>query len=348
MLTYAKQGMDITKQDVADLLELANRYPSPHNGQPVRLKPAGEDSFELYFVKERGLQAADISFIFSFVSMGVFVEHLGLSAQALGHTFSYELNLPEERELRGSGLVPFARCRLGWHQGKPDPALLQALRCRQTSRKKYSAGVQPAAAAAMTALASAEHMQLHQLDKAAARRAIWLNQRAVFDDMSDVATRHELDHWLRYTQAQKQAARDGLAYDCMELNGTLMKYLVHHPGVLRLPVIASVLRQYYLRTMTDASDVFYMLAPFATELQAFAVGQVIMRIWRVIAAAGCYLHPFGTIMSNHAAHRDFLQLAGVQHESRESAYLVFIFHCGQSLPPVPSLRKSVTEHLLME
>jgi hypothetical protein len=337
-----------TEKSADDLLRLANLYPSPHNGQPVRLKRTGPDTFEAYFEKSRGLRAADVSYIFSFVSMGVFLEHMSLSAAALGHGFSYKTHLPEESDLRGSGLARFATCYLKWGSRKADDDLLDSLGFRQTSRKKYKAGASSELAGSMARIASDEGMELGHLVGRQASQAIWLNQRAVFDDMSDEPVRRELDHWLRYTKKEKESRKDGLAYDCMELNGGLMKRIVDHPGILKAPVVSWLLKQYYLRTMSDSSDVFYMLAPFGDEQQAFDAGTVIMRIWKTVSDDRSYLHPFGTIMSNHAAHRDFLELAGVRDESRASRYLVFIFRCGKSAPPVRSLRIPYKEHLLME
>jgi hypothetical protein len=279
--------------------------------------------------------------------MGVFMEYVHATAQALGHAADYQLHLPAESDLRGEGPVKFADLNMAWDASQPDQKLLAALRFRQTSRKKYSEGLNDALAAEVVQLAKAEGMALTQLSDSQAHQAIWLNQRAVFDDMFDPAVNAELDHWLRYTKTEKEAKRDGLAYDCMQLNGPLMRYFVHHPSLLRAPVISSLIKQYYLRTMADNSDVFYMLAPFATEAQSFAVGTVISRVWIALSLQGYYLHPFGTIMSNHAAHQDFLKLAGVAHESREKSYLVFIFRAGKSETPVRSLRLPYDQHLLM-
>ncbi len=100
--------------------------------------------------------------------------------------------------------------------------------------------------------------------------------------------------------------------------------------------------------MTDKSEVFYMLAPFKTEQDSFNVGVEIMKLWIKIASEHEYIHPFGTIMSNHDAHKDFAKLAGITDESRENGYLVFIFRLGISDPPVPSLRIPHDKHLRME
>jgi hypothetical protein len=338
--------MNTPKQTVSDLLELINSYPSPHNGQPVKLLQVSDTVFELYFDKERGLQSSDISFIFSFVSMGVFIEHLQLCGRALGHKITITEVLPKVQELHGAGQVKFAECRIEWDVLEINQQDLDAIHFRRTSRKKYYQGITPALSDNIIKTASAHGMTLVQLPKQQGKQAIWLNQRAVFDDMFDEPVRQELDHWLRYTQAQKQSKKDGLAYDCMELNGHVLKYIVGHPRILRLPVISWIIKQYYLHTMKDASDVFYMMAPFQTKEDALQVGKVIMKIWMSISAEGYYLHPFGTIMSNHAAHQDFLKLAGEMHESRITAYLSFIFRAGKSDTPVSSLRIPIKEHLV--
>jgi hypothetical protein len=340
--------MSIQKEDLDKLLELANHYPSPHNGQPIRIRILDEDALDLYFENDRGLQATDISFIFSFVSMGVFAEHLKLCAESLGHELHIKTHLPREEELRGKGLLRFAHASIKWNKHSKNQELLEALLFRQTSRKKYLEGVNEEVSAKIVTIADEHSMNLMRLNRHAAKQAIWLNQRAVFDDMFDEPVRRELDHWLRYSRKQKEEKKDGLAYDCMELNGRAMRFIVNHPGVLRAPGISRLLREYYLRTMSDSSDVFYMLAPFKDESDSFEVGEVILKIWKVVAENRYYLHPFGTIMSNHSAHQDFVMLAGIKDESREKSYLVFIFRAGRSEKPVPSLRIPVSEHLIME
>ena len=340
--------MNTPSQTVLDLLELANYYPSPHNGQPMRLQQIDENNFDLFFDRQRGLQSTEISYIFSFVSIGVFTEHLRLSADALGHLVTITPELPSEAELHGEGSVLVGRCKAQWATHQTNPDLEAAIRQRQTSRTKYYAGVDSAVAGKVIESARSAGMKLVQLSKDQAHQAIWLNQRAVFDDMFDEPVRQELDHWLRYDQEQKLRQRDGLSYDCMELNGRLLKYIVHHPGFLRAPLLAGFIKQYYLKTMKDDSDVFYMMAPFVNGADAYAVGISVMAVWMELSQQNYYLHPFGTIMSNHQAHSDFIKLVSERDESRESNYLVFIFRAGKSQPPVRSARIAVNDHLMQE
>jgi hypothetical protein len=234
-----------------------------------------------------------------------------------------------------------------WDATEPDARIRSIIETRQTSRKKYHKGPSPELAQKLTRLISGS-MKLVEMDKSQTHEAIWLNQRAVFDDFFDEPVRRELDSWLRYSKAEKEEKRDGLAYDCMELNGRLMKFIVHHPGILHAPIISKFLKSYYLRTMADNSTVFYMLAPFKTGSDAYNIGVTIMKLWAEVTHAGDYLHPFGTIMSNQNAHADFLKLAGIVNESREVNYLVFIARIGKSDVPVRSLRLPYQEHLIME
>jgi hypothetical protein len=327
-------------------LELLNTYPSPHNGQPIRLREVSPGEYTLHFQKERGLQATDISLIFSFVSMGVFIGFAEACGQALGHTVDTKLALPSNTELKGSGLIKFADMSVKWNSLEPNNSVRDSLKFRQTSRKKYYEGLNNELTSSLGEIASQESMRLKQLSRDKAHQAIWLNQRAVFDDMFDPAVNRELNNWLRYSKKEKETKRDGLAYDCMEINGSLMKFIVSHPGILKTPLISKLLKSYYLRTMSDESDVYYMMSPFDNELQAFQVGKVVADIWLAISNEGYYLHPFGTIMSNHDAHRDFIRLAGEDNESRDD-YLVFIFRAGKSESPVRSLRLDYNHHLLI-
>ncbi len=337
--------METNTRTILDFFELANHYPSPHNGQPIEAKQLNPGTFELYFQKERGLQAAEVSFLFSYVTMGVFITHLSLCAQALGHEVSYELDLPKAALLKGTGAIKFATCKVRFAAIGPDEVLRKTLLFRQTSRKKYSEGLNEALSQQTIQLAAQKNMQLVKMNRPDTHQAVWLNQRAVFDDMFDDPVRHELNHWLRYSKAEKEAKRDGLAYDCMELNGRAMKFIVNHYKLLHWPIVSGLLKRYYLRTMSDNSDAFYLLTPFSTEQEAFDVGVAVMQIWEAIASQGYYLHPFGTIMSNVAAHDDFLKLAHIEHEDRTRNFLVFIYRAGRSEPPHSSLRIPVKDHL---
>jgi hypothetical protein len=327
--------------------ELVNKYPSPHNGQPIRLKRIDSATFDIYFDTSRGLQSTEISYLFSFVSIGVFIEYIETCGKALGHIITSSTSLPSVENLKGDGLLKVGSFSIQWNSAQADVSHQAALQFRQTSRKKYYEGIPDDVAQSVIAIAAEKYMKVYKLNKEQTKQAIWLNQRAVFDDILDENVRNELNHWLRYSKKQKEQTMDGLAYDCMELNGSAMKFIIKHPKILKSKLVSSMLKKYYLRTMTDNSDVMFMLAPFNAEEASYNVGRVVMKIWHQLSLRGLYLHPFGTIMSNSSAHKDFLEMAMITDETRDQSYLVFIFRGGKSEPPTKSLRLPYQNHLFV-
>jgi len=319
-----------------ELLELIQLYPSPHNGQPMRLERTSESTFDVWFVTDRGLTATPISARFSFVTIGVFLEYVQACGEALGHVITVSENLPKEADMLGSSKeLACGSIVVKWNDIQPSETRLAAIRFRQTSRKKYTSGLSNEEKTELEAMASGE-VRLSFVDEATSHQVVWLNQRAVFDDMFDEPVRNELRQWMRTSHEEKVAKRDGLSYDCMEMSGSALKFFLNHYQIIRWPVISGLLKRYYLRTMRDNSSVGYLSASFANESDACAIGRVIMRIWLKLSEQGTYLHPFGTIVSNDEAHADFLRL--VHKEEAEDSYVAFIFRAGRSSVPVRSER----------
>ncbi len=330
-----------------DFLELLNRYPSPHNGQPMRIEKSDHD-FIIYFDTSRGLSATPISYLFSFVTIGLFVHYVELCAKALGHNIEVQPKLPKVGDMAADTSLECARFTIELNTNEPDTVLGNAITHRHTSRKKYTDGLSEPQKLKLEMMAQTYNMKTAFLEKAAAQQAIWLNQRAVFDDMFDDAVRNELKKWIRFDLKEKQEKKDGLAYDCMQLDGNALKFIFSNYKLLRAPGISWVLKQYYLRTMKDNSDVGYVLAPFVTEEQAYQIGRYIIDAWLDLSKENFYLHPFGTIVSNDQAHKDFCQIAGITDESRDSKYIVFIFRAGKSSEPIMSERLDIESHLYKE
>lgn len=329
--------------------ELLNTYPSPHNGQPMVLKRVSEANYELFFDTSRGLTSTDISYLFSFVSVGVFARYIELVAQALGHRATVSINLPEhEKGMAGPGLLRCGTVQVMYAVDEPDAVLEAAIRFRQTSRKKYHSGLTNEEKEQLITLAAQYSFTAEALDSKQAHQTVWLNQRAVFDDMFNSAVRKELMHWLRFSHAEKMKKKDGLSFDCMELSGSALRFFCQNYRLLHWPVVAPLLKQYYLRTMKDASTVAYVSAPFHVPHDAYMIGRFITDAWLDLSKKGAYLHPFGTIVSNELAHADFVRLVGLSNEQREDNYVVFIFRAGRSSLPVRSERLAPNEHLIRE
>jgi hypothetical protein len=332
-------------QKLTELLELANNYPSPHNGQPMIMSIGSGDMLNIYFDTSRGLTATPISFLFSFVTVGVFIRHFELCAQALGHHIEVKLQLPKTSAMADAGKLLCATAAIRFDAGNSDDALKNTIKQRQTSRKKYTNGLTNAERQRVDKIATDYQVANRFVTDRQAHQIVWLNQRAVFDDMFDPAIRAELDHWLRYSEEEKHQKKDGLAYDCMELSGAALKAAVKYYKILHWPIVAPLLKRYYLRTMKDSSTVGYLMSPFTTEIQAYNMGRCIIEMWLELARVGKYLHPFGTIISNSQAHHDFADLINLR-ESRTDNYVVFIYRAGASPKPVESDRIPINEHLL--
>lgn len=325
----------------ARFFQLVSMYPSPHNGQPMVLKKINETTYDLYFQTARGLTATPISYLFSFTTIGVFVEYIEACGRALGHVVTVNVKLPTvEAMAQSDSDLLCGRMTIAWSATAADERLVAAIEFRQTSRKKYSRGLLPQEKTQLATLMS-EGQRLIFLTNREATQTIWLNQRAVFDDMFDNEVRSELAHWLRTSHKEKIAKKDGLSYDCMELSGTMLRLVLQHYKVLHWPIIAPLLKRYYMRTMKDSSTVGYLLSTFETEHQSFEIGKTITRMWLELSRHHKYLHPFGTIVSNNQAHNDFVQLVGLEDESRDKDYVVFIFRAGTSEVPVRSERLGI-------
>lgn len=337
--------MNTKKQKIQELTELINRYPSPHNGQPMVIKE-DKERYEIYFDTSRGLSATPISYLFSFVTIGVFVRYIELCAKALGHHVKVDVSLPSADEMASEGELHCASFVLDIDVAKPEDELRRAILFRQTSRQKYQSGLTDLEKRSVSTVASDHGITADFLNDDDSVQAIWLNQRAVFDDMFNVPVREELRHWIRFDQFEKNSKKDGLAYDCMELSGAALKFVFKYYKILHWPIVAPILRRYYLRTMQDSSSVGYVTSPFETEQQAYTIGRCVIDLWIEISKSGKYLHPFGTVVSNDQAHHDFARLIGLDSESRNTDYVVFIFRAGSSNVPVESERMAISEHLL--
>lgn len=327
-------------------ISLLNRYPSPHNGQPMTLELGDDGSYSVYFDTSRGLTATPISTLFSFVTIGVFFRYIEQCATATGLKALLDVQLPRVEEMNSGKSLLCGTFRIEQDSEGPDTGLMTALLFRQTSRKKYHEGLNAQDKGALEAIDTKKDIKLRFLDHTDSMQTAWLNQRAVFDDMFNPDVRDELKHWMRFDAKEKTTKKDGLAYDCMELSSASLKFVFRHYRILHWPLIKSLLRHYYIRTMKDDSTVGYVVAPFEQEDQSYEIGRRVMDLWVELSRREKYLHPFGTIVSNDDAHRDFAKLVGIADEDRAKNYVVFIFRAGRSEKPVESERIEINDHLL--
>jgi len=65
-----------------------------------------------------------------------------------------------------------------------------------------------------------------------------------------------------------------------------------------------------------------------------------MRIWLELTEAGVYLHPFGSVITNERAHREFCELVG---EAERAGMAWMLFRLGYSREPPRAYRQPLSE-----
>lgn len=330
------------------LLDYARWAPSPHNIQPWRLRVLSAAEAQLYYEPARLLPHTDPTMCFTTIGLGVFVESLRVAAAPLGLGLEATL-CPTPTTPPAAATQPrlFATLRL-----LPAPAARLAalpsrelLKQRRTSRQPYSGRpLAPAAQQQLAALAAAHGHQLcFGTDPALVDFVLDLNRQTLFADLDDAGTRQEIGRWIRTTDAEAERQRDGLWNRCMGFPGRLMHNFFFHSERFRSPWKRAVLGRVYRHSMHGTATVAWLQGPMATPADWLLAGQLLQRLWLTLTQHGAYLHPFGSVVTNAAAHRQFLTRVG---SSPAAPPLWLLARFGYSAEPPRSLRLSAAELLL--
>ncbi len=318
------------------VLEYTQRYPSPHNSQPMKVRVDG-DTLHLFYDKRRGLPAEPYGIPFGSVCVGVFVESVCIAAHALGFRVAERLDFspmdfddPEPLHRAGSlTLLPSV--------DPPEDLDPQLLLVRRTSRLPYDARTVPADVLAEAVDEAARHGHVLRVtgDERLVRELVAVNQRTLFYDLENPAVRREIQGYLRYSEREARAKADGLSARCLALPGPVMRVVLGSYWLWRLPVLGTVMRRVYLSSMRGVAQVAWLKGPFAGERDYVEAGRTFLRTWLVFTRHGVFLHPFGSVITNPRAHRELLELVG----EREDGDMVWLlFRLGYSAEPPRSHR----------
>jgi len=326
------------------ILPYAQTYPSPHNSQPMRVRLRG-DTMALYYDLDRGLPAESFGVAFGHVCAGVFVEIVRIAAAGLGYELEERLELRPIDFGAANRLHPLGTLRLVKAEralGDLDPVLIMR---RRTSRLPYEPRPVPEAVLARAAAeAQPFGYRLHSTtDPKLVKEVIYVNQRTLFYDLSDPAVRHELSSWLRYSRQQAEATGDGLSAECLDLPGPVMKLFMTQYWVWQLPLLGRLVKWVYLHSMRGVAQVAWLVGPFAGPADYMRAGRCLMRIWLELTEAGVYLHPFGSVIANERAHREFCELVG---EAERGGMAWMLFRLGYSREPPRAHRRPLSEMVL--
>jgi hypothetical protein len=333
-----------------DIAEDVRWYPSPHNSQPIKLRPSGAGA-ELYYDLDLGLPAESFGIPFAHVCAGVFLESLAVVAGARGYRVVEALELSEMDFSSTDRLHRFATVRLepAGHDAVSRAAAearLAAFRRRRTSRRPYDSSLVDDAILRDSAAIAESAGQVFRTtsDERLVTRVVRINQATLFSDLQDDEVYAEILHWLRFSRREAAESGDGLSAETMLMPGRVLRFAMGHRGMWRMPVLGAAIRWVYLRTMRGVRQLGWLEGPFAGPGDYIESGRTFMRIWLQLTAAGVFLHPFGTVITNPGSHA---QLAAAVHADESDGRLAWmLFRLGHSPEPPASYRRPASAMLL--
>lgn len=330
-----------------NLLEVAVRAPSPHNVQPWRVRLLADGRADLLIEKRRTLPAEDTTGSFIILTMGLFVEALGVLAANRARRLTYELFQEPERytaeaiNASDSELLPFARLRLD-----PDASVRRSyddalfLR-RRTSRVSLNPDPVPEEASrSLAELASSWGQRYAQFtDPALVERVLAKNTEALFADLNSRAYHDEIVEWFRFTARSARRTRDGLDHRCMNSSRAAFWAAARFPGLLQNPLTRPLLGRVYRRQLGRVPTLALLAGPFWEPSDAFETGRFLLRFWLELSKHDLYIHPYGNLVTNQRAAEWCLKELGVGD-------IWLVFKIGFSREPPRSFRRTVEEILV--
>jgi hypothetical protein len=324
----------------ARIVEDARHYPSPHNSQPIKLRPMDDRTAELFYDLDLGLPAESFGIPFGHVCAGVFLEGLHTVAAALGFSVTERLD-HSEMDFSGANRLHFlGTVTLTPREASETDSIRHRLfLSRQTSRRPYDASlVQDAVIASAEAVATTGgHVFRTTADPQTVRQLVRINQATLFSDLQNDAVYDEIMTWLRFDRSEASARGDGLSAEAMLMPGPVLRFAMGHRALWRAPVIGAIIRGVYLRTMRGVRQLGWLEGPFDEPADYVEAGRTFLRVWLDLTANGVYLHPFGTVITNPGSHRAFVTSVGAEERDGRMAWMLFRF--GHSArPPVAHRR----------
>jgi hypothetical protein len=326
------------------ILTYARRYPSGHNTQPIKLRVDGSRA-ELFYDLDLGLPAEPFGIPFGSVCAGIFVEAVSIVAHALGCTVDEQLDFTPMDFTSRERLHPLGVLTLGPSASPIDDLNPELMLTRNTSRLRYEPRQVPAAVIdeAREMAAAHGHLLAGSSDRRFVDDIVRINQRTLFYDLDEPLARAELQSYLRYSEREARTKADGLSARCLALPGPLLRVLMGHYWIWKVPVLSSMLRLVYMRSMRDVLQLVWVKGRFFDERDYTEAGRLMLRLWLLFTRHGLVLHPFGSVITNPRAHAE---LAALIAEEEGADMIWMLFRLGYSAQPPVSHRRDVSEMLL--
>jgi len=320
------------------ILEVAIWTPSPHNGQPWKVKIISESEAMLFIDKSRMLPKEDSTSSFLINGMTMFVEGIRIIAANFGFELDVVHKLPLQTDLN---LIPFATLRLTKNLEAAKSYSNDLYAARRTSRLGYEDRSIPLEAInALREIAKANGYLVDVVsDSAEIEKLLSWNIDAVFDDFNDPNYHDEILQWMRFTEKESASRRDGLGVRCMGMS-PLEYWLGSHWGFLfKLPIFRPLFKHLYRKRLGVIHHIGYISGPFWDQEAAVQSGVCLIRLWLEMQRLGVSMHPLGNLVTNGGA-------AGKCEGLFNQPNIWLVFKLGYSAPAPRSYRLTVQEILV--
>ena len=326
-----------------DLLELAKWCPTVHNLQPQKLKILSEEEAHLYYDPSRLLPHGDPDSIFATVAMGIFIEHLSISAGKYGYVVIIDKIFDDISVDKKEDTV-FAVLKLK-KSTKKEKISSSLIKKRRTSRVRYDN------------LPIKENV-LNELDKEAKffdntfyytqdndliGSLKKVNQEALFEDLANNNVRTELDSLFRYNKNDAEIKKDGLWAKCMGFAGGLLKSVFQDHKNWTKGISKIVLRNTYMSSFVGTKTICWYRGDFSSKIDYINNGRMFARSWLYLTKHNLYIHPFGSLVTNKSAHKKIKEYF---HDSRNNKPIWMIYRIGYSKTPARSYRLETNNFII--
>jgi hypothetical protein len=335
--------------------------PSPHNLQSWLFIARGE-TLSIGLDPKRLLPVLDPTNREIYIGLGAAIENLRVAARHLG----YRADVTYFPQGEGSNTVASLQFDPGAADADNEFELLAR---RETNRRPYRRQpLDPAALEKLRAVFADEpEFQFFTLtepdQRVAAARLIGEAERTRFEHSG---IHQEIYEWLRFSEREAQAHRDGLALDPLEIRGPVMqraaRFLLHPPvrGLLGRVGLNRMLALSTYRLVRSAPALCLLTARTADNLHYVRGGELFQRVSHQVAAVGLAMQATSAplelvhlLKSGHEGifsprQRDRVQ--GLRTRLYEmfsiddATGLLMLFRLGKAPPPsARSLRRRVDE-----
>ncbi len=329
------------------ILATAIHCPSPHNVQPWRVKILNETEAELSIDSTRTLPQEDTTGSFIILTMGMFLESLGILSFQDGFKLSYTLfhepqwYAPKILETSEPDLLPFAKLTLTPAEKPAESDYLPELFFkRRTSRLSLLDEVIPEDNLKTLTLLAAEWQQTFQttIDQAQIERILRINTAAMFTDMNSRDYHDEIVEWFRFSDKESEEHLDGLDYRCMNTPRLTFWTAARLPWLMKTPLVSQIFAKSYRSQLGNIPTIGILSGAFWQATDAIKTGHFLMRFWLELARNNLYMHPFGNLVTNLEAADAVKAEIGIPD-------IWLIFKIGYSLEPPKSHRLPVDKIL---